>query len=249
MAGRSSRLATTVDFDNCKKSRWRMKVKGRRARSGKEGKSGESTCAEAVAGRSRAFRWAESDAALRVHTYRDGRARPRESRQIEISDRVTSEQVTAGRRCWATQEQRHGAGGGRGHCDWDGRSKAALLARDGHKNRCAAALGPNPKQVAPGQRTKRALRCSRQLARLAMFGALGQRGACVGDTLLAEEHATRQLATAAVRQASHGSRELSATPTMRRSAKANAPWTFSAPAPAPSREGLQRVADKCGENR
>jgi hypothetical protein len=71
---------------------------GRWARSGKEGKSGESTCAGGVAGRSRTFRWAESDAALELLTYRDGRALPREARQIEISDRVTSEQVVAGAR-------------------------------------------------------------------------------------------------------------------------------------------------------
>jgi hypothetical protein len=39
------------------------------ARPGKEGKSGESTCAGGVAGRSRAFRWAESDAELKTLTY------------------------------------------------------------------------------------------------------------------------------------------------------------------------------------
>jgi hypothetical protein len=49
-----------------------------------------------VAGRSRAFRWAESDAELREVADRDVRALLRESNQIEISDRLTSKQDAAG---------------------------------------------------------------------------------------------------------------------------------------------------------
>jgi hypothetical protein len=49
-----------------------------------------------AAGRSRAFRWAESDAELREVADRAVRALLRESSQIEISDRLTSKQVEAG---------------------------------------------------------------------------------------------------------------------------------------------------------
>jgi hypothetical protein len=127
-----------------------MKVKGRWARSGKEGKSGEPTCAGGVAGRSRAFRWAESDAALRVLTYRDGRALPREPRQIEISDRVTSKEVAAGC-CWASQEYPPWGGrAGVGVATGMGDLKATVPGLSMGTNIDAPrALGPNPKQVAP----------------------------------------------------------------------------------------------------
>jgi hypothetical protein len=99
------------------------------ARPGKEGKSGESTCAGGVAGRSRAFRWAESDAELKTLTYPGCQGTT--TRSTPDPDKRPSEVGTGeAPRCSC------------GRCDWGMLSNSACRHFDAHKRRFAAVFRP-----------------------------------------------------------------------------------------------------------
>jgi hypothetical protein len=131
---KSSRLATTVDYDNYKKSRLRdEELRSRRgwARPGKEGKSGEPTWAGGVAGRSRAFRWAESDAELTTLT--SPGCQGTTTRSTPDPDKRPSDVGTEWR--WMPLRQKSAAPRCRcGRWDWDGAIERRLEAVSMHTN-------------------------------------------------------------------------------------------------------------------
>jgi hypothetical protein len=231
-----------------------MKVTRRWARSSKEGKSGEPTCAGGVAGRSRAFRWADRERrgakGSHVSGWQGTTTRTSPDRDKRPGDVEVSKQVSAGR-YWTSQDMRPGAGvrAWALRLGWAIEGRAAM-PRHGHKYRCAAGFRPEPKTGGAWSKNPDGQTgCSRQLCNADAASDVWRttRGARCGALVIlcfaeglqqATSGSTRRweasTCNSSMRQQSHGSREFRTEPMMRRSSQP--PTTFSAPAPSPSRE-------------